>query len=139
MHRMWAGFEETCPTLCMCVDAKPLQSCPTLCDPMDYTPPGSSVHGIFQARILKWTLIPSSKGSSQPKDPTHIISCIGSGGLYHQLHLGSPTLGTYAQHIYLYMHAMFAIMSAFLILSFWVLGLGLSVYSLHIPWQSFSN
>ena len=37
--------------------AKPLQSCPTLCDPMDYSPPGSSVHGIFQARVLEWGAI----------------------------------------------------------------------------------
>ena len=41
--------------------AKSLQSCPTLCDPMDYSPPGSSVHGIFQARGLKWVAIAFSK------------------------------------------------------------------------------
>ena len=35
------------------------KSCPTLCNPMDYNPPGSSVHGILQARILKWVAIPS--------------------------------------------------------------------------------
>ena len=38
----------------MCVCAKLIQSCPILCDPMDCNPPGSSVHGIFQARILEW-------------------------------------------------------------------------------------
>ena len=38
------------------------QSCSTLCDPMDYTPPGSSVHGIFQARILEWVAISYPKG-----------------------------------------------------------------------------
>ena len=37
--------------------AKSLQSCPTLCDPMDCSPPGSSVHGIFQARVLEWGAI----------------------------------------------------------------------------------
>ena len=37
---------------------------PTLCDPMDYSPPGSSVHGIFQARILEWVAISSCRGSS---------------------------------------------------------------------------
>ena len=37
--------------------AKSLQSCPTLCDPTDYSPPGSSVHGIFQARVLEWDAI----------------------------------------------------------------------------------
>ena len=41
------------------------QSCPTLCDPVDCSPPGSSVHGIFQARILEWVAISSSRGSSQ--------------------------------------------------------------------------
>ena len=51
-----------------CVRAKLLQSCPTLCDPMDCRPPGSSVHGILQARILEWVATPSSKGSSQPRD-----------------------------------------------------------------------
>ena len=38
------------------LSANSLQSCPTLCDPLDYSPPGSSVHGILQARILKWLL-----------------------------------------------------------------------------------
>ena len=39
------------------------QSCPTLCDPMDYSQPGSSVHGISQARILDWVAISFSRGS----------------------------------------------------------------------------
>ena len=51
------------------------QLCPTLCDPMDCSPPGSSVHRILQARILKWVAIPFSQGSSQPKDQTR-VSCI---------------------------------------------------------------
>ena len=38
----------------MCVSAKLLQLCPTLCSPMDCSPPGSSVHGILQARTLEW-------------------------------------------------------------------------------------
>ena len=50
------------------------QSCPTLCDPMDCSPPGSSVHGIFQARILEWVAISFSRGSSQPRDGTQ-VSC----------------------------------------------------------------
>ena len=44
------------------------QSCPTRCDPMDCGPPGSSVHGILQARILEWIAIPFSRGSSRPRD-----------------------------------------------------------------------
>ena len=43
------------------------QSCLTFCDPMDCSPPGSSVHGIFQARILEWVVIPFSRGSSNPE------------------------------------------------------------------------
>ena len=42
------------------------QSCPTLCDPMDRSPPGSSIYGILQARISAWVAISFSKGSSQP-------------------------------------------------------------------------
>ena len=49
--------------------AKSLQSCPTLSDPMDWNP-GSSVHGILQARILEWVAIPFSRGSSQPRHRT---------------------------------------------------------------------
>ena len=44
----------------------------TLCDPMDCSPPGSSVHGILQARILEWVAIPSSRGFSQPRDQTWV-------------------------------------------------------------------
>ena len=40
--------------MALCMRAKLLQSCPTLCDPMDRSPPDSSVHGILQARILEW-------------------------------------------------------------------------------------
>ena len=47
----------------------------TLCDPMDSSLPGSAVHGIFQARILEWTAISFSRGSSQPRDRTP-VSCI---------------------------------------------------------------
>ena len=51
------------------------QSCLTLCNPMDCSLPGSSIHGIFQARILEWVTIPFSRGTSQPRDWTQ-ISCI---------------------------------------------------------------
>ena len=47
---------------------KVAQLFPTLCDPMDYTPPGSSVHAILQAKILKQVAISFSKGSSQPRN-----------------------------------------------------------------------
>ena len=50
------------------------QSCPTLCGPMDCSPPGSSAHGILQARILEWVATPPSRGSSRPRDQTR-VSC----------------------------------------------------------------
>ena len=54
------------------------QLCPTLWDPMDWSPPGCSVHGILQARILEWVAIPFSRGSSQPRDQKYAsyVSCI---------------------------------------------------------------
>ena len=72
-------------TVCLCIHAKSLQLCPTLCDPMDCGPPGSSVYGIFQARILEWDFMPSSRGSSRPRDGTCLsyVSCIGTQVLYH--------------------------------------------------------
>ena len=51
------------------------QLCLTLRDPMDCSPSGSSVHGIFQARILEWVAISSSRGSSQPRIQTQILHC----------------------------------------------------------------
>ena len=62
----------------MCIHAKFLQSCLILCDLIDCSPPGSSVHGILQARILEWVAMPYSRGSSQPRDRTCLFcrSCI---------------------------------------------------------------
>ena len=59
--------------------AKSLQSCLTLCDRMDCSPPGSSVLVILQTKILEWIAMPSSRGSSQPRDQSCIsyVSCIG--------------------------------------------------------------
>ena len=51
------------------------QLCLTLCDPMDCSMPGSSVHGILQARILEW--VPFSRGSSQPRDQTQVSHIAG--------------------------------------------------------------
>ena len=53
------------------------QSCPTLCDPMDCSLPGSSAHGVLQARILDWVAIPFSRGSSQPRDQTQVSHIAG--------------------------------------------------------------
>ena len=66
------------------------QSCPTLCDPMDCSLPGSSVHGIFQARILEWVAISFSRGSSWPRDRTRVPHIVGRrftvGGLTYSSH-----------------------------------------------------
>ena len=58
----------------------------TLCDPVDHSPPGSSVHGIFQARMLEWVAMPSSRGSSPPRDETRVscVSCIGRRFFTHR-------------------------------------------------------
>ena len=62
------------------MQAMELQLCLTLCHPMDHSPPGPSLHGILQARILEWVAMPSSGD----------LSCIGRWVLYHQHHLVSP-------------------------------------------------
>ena len=80
-----------------CMRAKLLQSCLTLCDAMDCSLPGSSVHGILQARILEWVSMPSSRGSSWPRDQTQISYVylhwqVGSLPLVKPILLGSPNI-----------------------------------------------
>ena len=77
--------------------AQSLQSCLTLCDPMDCSSPSSSVHGILQARILEWIAMPSSSGSSWPRDWTQVMSLALAGGFFTHLgsHLGSPGVCMY--------------------------------------------
>ena len=70
-------FVCVCVCVCVCV-----QSHPTLCDPMDCSSPGSSVHRIFQERILQWVAVFCARGSSQHRDWTK-VSCIGRWVLYH--------------------------------------------------------
>ena len=68
------------------VCAKSLLSCTILCDPMDFSPPGSSVHGILQATILEWVAIPSSRGFFWPRDWTefsNMFSALADGFLNH--------------------------------------------------------
>ena len=67
------------PLVNWCLIAK---SCLTLCDPMDCSPPGSSVHEISQTRILELVAIPFLREASQPRDQTH-VSCMGRRMLYH--------------------------------------------------------
>ena len=81
------GFEingQNCNMVCECMHCACSvdQSCPILCNLMDCSPPGTSVNGIFQARILEWVVISYSRGFSQPRDWTH-VSCTGRCILYH--------------------------------------------------------
>ena len=65
----------------MCVCASSLSRIGLFCDPADYSLPGSSFHGIFQPRILECVAMSFFRGSSRPRDPTH-VSCIGRQVLY---------------------------------------------------------
>ena len=69
-----------CVCVCVCVLSRV-----RICNPMDCSPPGSSVHGILQARTLEWVAISSFRGSSRPRDQTHVsgVSCSGRQILYH--------------------------------------------------------
>ena len=79
---VWGSPSQSAPSwyilLCVWVCAKSLQLCPTLCNLMDCNPPGSSVCGILQARILEWVALCFSRGSSQPRDWIQ-VSCIAGG------------------------------------------------------------
>ena len=75
------GMQIKIMCVCSCIRER-AYLCPTLCDPMDCSPPSSSVHGISQARILEWVAMSSSRESSRPRDRTR-ISCIGRQIHYH--------------------------------------------------------
>ena len=60
-----------------CKESEVTQDCPTLCEPMDCSLPGSSIHGIFQARILEWVAISFSRGSSWPRNWTQVSHIAG--------------------------------------------------------------
>ena len=62
------------------IEKKPVllaQLCPTCCNPMNCSPPGASVHGILQARILEWIVISFSRGSFQPRDQIRVSHIVG--------------------------------------------------------------
>ena len=61
----------------MCVFVLVAQPYPTICDPVDHSLPGSSIRGIFQARILEWGAVSFSQGSSQPRDLTQVSRIAG--------------------------------------------------------------
>ena len=82
-------LEQTCPptlpipnptglqTVLYFISCSVAQLSLTLCDSMDHSPPGSSVHGVLQARILEWVAYPFSRGSSQPRDQTWVSRIAG--------------------------------------------------------------
>ena len=74
------------------LDAKSLQPCLMLWDLMDYSSPGSSVHGILQTRILEWVAMPSFRGSFPPRNWTHVsyVSCMGQAGSLPPAPPGKP-------------------------------------------------
>ena len=88
-HWLNVYFIFSCPQAGICIICSPssqafvksesavAQSCQTLSDPMDCSLPGSSVHGIFQARVLEWVAISFSRGSSQPRDGTWVSHIAG--------------------------------------------------------------
>ena len=84
----WPGILQLChASVCA-------QSCPTLCNPMVSSPLGSSVHAIFQARILEWVALCFSRGSSWPTDQIHTssVSSISRRILYHWATWEAPAL-----------------------------------------------
>ena len=72
--------------------------CLNLWDPMDCSPPGSSVHGILQARLLEWEAISFSRGSSQPRDQIQ-VSCISRQILYHSTTREAPHLWVWKHNL----------------------------------------
>ena len=84
--------------LSICVSSV-AQSCLPLCDPMDFSPPASSVLGILWARILEWVAMPSSRGSSPPRDHTCVscVSWIGRWILHHCTTWEGPPFTTTSQ------------------------------------------
>ena len=81
----WRGYPGLSKCMHACKSAQLLSQGPTFCNPMDCSLPGSSAHGILQARILEWVAIFSSRGSSQPRDwiCDSCVFCIGRQILYH--------------------------------------------------------
>ena len=90
LQKLWAEQREetschqrVCVCVCVCVCVRThIQSCLTLCDPMNCSPPGSSVHGISQVKILEGVAISYAWVSSRPRNRT-CISCIGRWILHH--------------------------------------------------------
>ena len=93
--------------VCVCLVTK---LCPILCDPFDHSPPGSSLLGIFQARVLEWGAISSSRGSSQPKDQTRVF-CVDRWIFYSwvtwEVAYVNPKLLIYPSPLYVFLGEFF--------------------------------
>ena len=89
-----------CLSCCCCLVTK---SCSSLCNSINSSPPGSSVCGICQMRIVEWVVLPFCRESSRPWDQTH-ISCIAADSLWLS-HQGSPSL--YLPSMYLFPACLF--------------------------------
>ena len=74
INNEWLKIKWPCVCVCVCVCVWVAQLCLTLCDRMDCSPPGPSIRGILQARILEWVAVPFPRGSSWPRD--RIWACI---------------------------------------------------------------
>ena len=75
----------------MCMHAVCFQLCPTLCDPMNRSPPGSSVHGVLQARILEWVALLPARGLPDPEiEPESLISPALTSGFLLLVPPGTP-------------------------------------------------
>ena len=79
--------------------AKSLQSCPTLCDPIECNSPGSSVHGILQARIMDWVAMSSFRGSSPPRDQTQVSMSLALAGRFFTTSMTWETHQKFAIHL----------------------------------------
>ena len=93
----------SCSSECVCVHVCEVTWVVSYSYPVDHRPPGSSVQGILQARILEWVARPSSKGSSLPSDWPRFsyVSYIGRRVLYHWHHLGNPWICILAMYIHI--------------------------------------
>ena len=88
-----------CIYVCVCVCGQSFRSCPTLCDPMDCSPPGSSLLGILQAKILEWVAMPYLQGifPTQGSNPSLSGFLHWQAGSLPLVPPGKPMLGTWVQ------------------------------------------
>ena len=116
------------------------ESCPTLATPMDCSPPGSSVHGILQARILEWVAISFSRGSFQPRDQICLyVSCIGWQILYHLHYLGKKYSTAVEKHLFCYTGSSVNMLSCISTLAFicWCWSWNIKYFG-HLMWRIYS-